>query len=337
MSERLCLERAATAGVREPLQRVNCPGCGRRHEGPSVEEYCRFSLYCCQGCGLQFWHPVEVPDAAWHEMVYQGRDQHVMPLEPGHQFFLSSPRAPKSGSLLDVGCGTGNFLSATRAAGYDVIGIELNQNAARFARKRLGLDVLPLRLEDFVREHPDRRFDAVTFFEVLEHQDKPQAFLKLAKSCLKSGGYLALSVPNRERWQEGTEVLDYPPNHLTRWNARTLNNFLTAQGFEILAICEEPLSVRRAAQVLSMKLRTGLVTRIAGEKPPSPSDLWGMKPQDIQVTLERTSRSVAHQVAFQLVRLKNYALLPAAVLMLPYFRFRGYKGAYLSCLARLKN
>ena len=317
------------------VPRIDCPGCGRPHEEPSIEEYRRFSLYRCLGCELQFWHPAEVPDAAWHELVYQGRDRRVLPLEPGHQFFLSDPRAPKTGSLLDIGCGTGNFLSAARAAGYDVTGVELNQNAARFARERLNLNVLPLRLEDFVREHPKKKFDVVTFFEVLEHQDKPQAFLKLAKSCLGKRGYVVLSVPNRERWQKGTEVLDYPPNHLTRWNARTLGNFLAAQGFEILAIGEERLGVRRAAQVLSMGLRTGLVSFLARENPPSPSDLAEMRPEEIGITLERISHSLAHRATSQLVRLKNYGLLPVALLMLPYLRLKNYKGVYLCCLARL--
>ncbi|MEM2074300.1 MAG: methyltransferase domain-containing protein, partial [Nitrososphaeria archaeon] len=42
------------------------------------------------------------------------------------------------------------------------------------------------------------KFDVITFFEVLEHQDKPVEFLEAIKSMLKPGGYIAGSVPNRE-------------------------------------------------------------------------------------------------------------------------------------------
>jgi len=62
-----------------------------------------------------------------------------MPLEPGHVFFLGDPRAPKQGRLLDMGCGTGNFIAAARDAGFDVTGIEPNQNAVRFAQQHYGL------------------------------------------------------------------------------------------------------------------------------------------------------------------------------------------------------
>ena len=59
-------------------------------------------------------------------------------------------------------------------------------------------------------------------------------FVLLVKQCLKNEGFIALSVPNRERWQKVPDVLDYPPNHLTRWNVPSLTSLLTAQGFEIL-------------------------------------------------------------------------------------------------------
>ena len=80
-----------------------------------------------------------MPDANWYERMYGGRDEELLPLEPGHKYFLADPRAPLSGELLDIGCGTGNFLAAARDAGYSVTGIELDRNAARFAKERLGL------------------------------------------------------------------------------------------------------------------------------------------------------------------------------------------------------
>ena len=86
------------------------------------------------------------------------------------------------------------------------------------------------------------------------------------KNVSRSGGYISLSVPNRGRWQKGVETLDYPPNHLTRWSPLALRNFLEKNGFEVLSMKEEPLNIRRAAQVLSMGLRTGLVAKIAGEQ-----------------------------------------------------------------------
>ena len=317
--------------------RLACPACHADIQKGCLEVFRRMKLYGCPRCDLQFWHPIEIADPAWHELVYQGRDQRILPLEPGHRFFLSDSNAPRCGRLLDIGCGTGNFLLAARAAGFDVTGLELNPSAARFAQDQLGCDrVLPLHPEEFTRVGPRERFDVVTFFEVLEHQDRPREFLKLAKSCLRQRGYVALSVPNRRRWQKGIEVLDYPPNHLTRWDARALTNNLTAAGFEVLSIRQETLGVRRAAQVLSAGMRTGLVSAVAGAAPATPTDLAELKPDARRATIERDS-SLRARIASGLIHAKNFALLPVALALLPYLRFRGHTGAYLYCLARRRD
>jgi SAM-dependent methyltransferase len=276
-----------------------------------------------------------MPNAAWHEKVYQSRDHTALPLEPGHRFFLSDPKVPKSGRLLDLGCGVGNFLAAACDAGFEVTGVELNQSAVRFARETYGLrEVFAVRPEEFRSANPDRKFEFVTFFEVLEHQDNPQGFLNTAKECLVNGGYIALSVPNRGRWQKGIESLDYPPNHLTRWSPLALRNFLEMNGFQVLSMKQEPLNIRRAAQVLSMGLRTGLVAKIAGEEPASPSDLALMPPAEMEQAMERMTHAAGHRLAARLAAWKTSAMLPVAALLLPLLRIRGFTGLYLYCLAR---
>lgn len=315
-----------------------CPACGEMTDSVLSEVFHQASLYSCPNCDLHFWHPVTMPDAAWYEMTYQGRDRTAMSLEPGHRFFLADPRAPKRGRLLDLGCGTGNFLAAARDAGFDVTGIEFDPAAVRFAQQYYGLhEVFALRPEQFRKTRPQEYFDVVTFFEVLEHQDKPRQFLDLAKDLVASRGFLALSVPNRCRWQKGIEPLDYPPNHLTRWSPEALRNLLEREGFEILSMRQEPLGSRRAAQVLSMAMPTGLVSRVAGERPATLADLSDMKPQEAQATVSRLATGPRHRIAARLAQFKTLAILPVASLLLPYFRLRGHTGLYLYCLARKKT
>jgi SAM-dependent methyltransferase len=276
-----------------------------------------------------------MPDREWHELAYESRDQTALPLEPGHRFFLSDPKVPKKGRLLDLGCGTGNFLAAARDCGFDVTGVELNQNAARFARETYGLrEVFAVRPEEFHLANLDKTFEVVTFFEVLEHQDDPQGFLNIAQECLANRGYIGLSVPNRSRWQKGIDTLDYPPNHLTRWSPLALRNFLEKNGFEVLSMKKEPLNIRRAAQVLSMGLRTGLAAKVAGEKPLSPSDLALMPAAEMQQAKKRMNHAAGHRLASGLAAWKSLAMIPAAALLLPLLRIRGCTGLYLYCLAR---
>jgi 2-polyprenyl-3-methyl-5-hydroxy-6-metoxy-1,4-benzoquinol methylase len=55
-------------------------------------------------------------------------------------------------------------------------------------------------LEEFYEYAKEKnlKFDVITFFEVLEHQDKLREFLEMVKGLLREGGYIAGSVPNRK-------------------------------------------------------------------------------------------------------------------------------------------
>jgi SAM-dependent methyltransferase len=276
-----------------------------------------------------------MPDARWYEQMYGGRDEELMPLEPGHRYFLRDALAPGRGELLDIGCGTGNFLAAARDAGYSVSGTELDRNAARFAKNHLGLPrVLGLTISEFAERYPDDKFDVVTFFEVLEHQAAPLEFLEKVKSCLRPRGYIALSVPNRERWLTGPDTLDYPPNHFLRWNAVALRNLLTKQGFEILSVKEQPAGLVHAAQMINMSLRTGLSAAANGNAPASFRDVMQMDPQEAAAALQTSPTPRQRAVQF-LGQVKYMACFPIAVAAYPYIRLRGYKGTYLYLMARL--
>jgi hypothetical protein len=89
--------------------------------------------------------------------------------------------------------------------------------------------------------------------------------------------------------------------------------------------------------VLSAGPRAGLVSRVAGERPPMLADLAEMKPEQMKQTMERVTSHPGHRLAARLVKAKNFALLPAAGLLLPYLRLRGATGLYLYCLARRKD
>lgn len=329
-AEALKTEAAAAAGVA-------CPACGASAAAGPMERYSKYALHECGECGLQFWEPRRMPDGQWYEQVYADRDKAVMPLEPGHRYFLSDDQAPGRGRLLDIGCGTGNFLASAQRAGYEVTGIELDAKAARMARELFELQrVSALEPEELARRYPEERFDVVTFFEVLEHQAEPRAFLEAAKACLRPGGHVALSVPNRERWQAGIDVLDYPPNHFLRWNAASLGRFLRAAGFEILTMREEPLGLRRAAQMVNTALRTGLRRRLAGAAEASFRDVM-QAAEENRPTATSTRPTMRQRVVQGLAAAKRYAVMPLGAAAWPYLRASGKKGAYLYCLAKMSE
>jgi SAM-dependent methyltransferase len=103
-----------------------CPVCFHVAPEKILERFYSYTLHECTGRGLQFWDPREMPSA---------RNKRLLPLEPGHRSFLADQLAPRCGRILDVGCGTGNFLIAASLAGYAVSGIELDPDAATLASR----------------------------------------------------------------------------------------------------------------------------------------------------------------------------------------------------------
>lgn len=86
-------------------------------------------------------------------------------------------------------------------------------------------------LDEFVEFAKDKnlKFDVVTFFEVLEHQDKPKQFLENVGKLLKPNGFIAGSVPNRDfilkeiNWKYFS--VDYPPHHFLRFSSKASPTF----------------------------------------------------------------------------------------------------------------
>jgi SAM-dependent methyltransferase len=97
-----------------------------------------------------------------------------------------------SGSLLDVGTGTGQFLSIARES-FTVLGTEVSESAVRIAKNKYGLDVKQGQVEDI---HFDTRFDVITLFHVLEHVPNPLSTLRRCRELLNSDGILVVAVPN---------------------------------------------------------------------------------------------------------------------------------------------
>ena len=312
-----------------------CPICNRPPEGSALEKQGNYSLFSCPQCGLQFWNPRVLPTAEWYELMYSGRDAKLLPLEPGHKYFLSDPNAPQSGDLLDAGCGTGNFLAAAREKGFRVSGTELDRSAANFARQKLSLEnIFPFSIIDFAAQYPAVKYDVVTFFEVLEHQADPAAFLNAVVSCLRPGGYIALSVPNRDRWLTGPDVYDYPPNHFLRWNEAALCNILQRFGFQIISVKQQPVDFLYAVSMINLALRSGLTKKVTGREDVFFRDLMQMDAAKAAAVIQEAP-TARQRLMRTLGRVKRGLCYPLAGAALPYFRVRGCKAAYLYCLAKL--
>jgi 2-polyprenyl-3-methyl-5-hydroxy-6-metoxy-1,4-benzoquinol methylase len=101
----------------------------------------------------------------------------------------SLPKEEKK--LLDIGCGTGDFLVACKNKGYRVFGVEPNKKANKIATKKIG-EFVYKNLMDIEAS----KFDVITLWHVLEHVPNLEEYIFKIKSLLKPNAILIIAVPN---------------------------------------------------------------------------------------------------------------------------------------------
>jgi SAM-dependent methyltransferase len=144
-------------------------------------------------------------------------------------------RPPGSPRLLDVGCGTGEFLARMKTAGWEASGIEPDEASAEVARTK-GLDVQHAGLGEARLEN--RAFDAVTLNHVIEHLHAPREAIERCRALLRPGGVLWLATPNiaslgHDRFGADWFGLD-PPRHLVLFTPHALERLLREAGFDCI-------------------------------------------------------------------------------------------------------
>jgi len=239
----------------------------------------------CRECGLVRMAPI--PDLGAAGEDYRGFDL------ASYRKFLESFRVPQyerdlawmrengaAGRLLDVGCGTGEFLDVASRAGFRVAGVEPSPTASAIAAERHPV----IRGELLKTDLGGRRFDAVTLWSVLEHVPSPSEVLARAAALLEPGGILALRVPDVRgllprlallihrlalgRISAPLRVLyqlDWHYKHFTGFERRTLARAVENAGFEVIGARREmsytwrSLGLRMGSVILGAGAAAGLV------------------------------------------------------------------------------
>ena len=155
----------------------------------------------------------------------------VSPSSRHPEYWLPDP--PPSAKLLDVGCGSGDFLIQMKYCGWDVLGLEPDPEAVRTARSTHRLPVVEGTLE--TAQLNTDGFDAVSMLHVIEHVPDPGATLRRVWRLLRPGGRLLVITPNAHslgaRAFECSWIGWEPPRHLHVFTSESLQRLLMATGF----------------------------------------------------------------------------------------------------------
>jgi 2-polyprenyl-3-methyl-5-hydroxy-6-metoxy-1,4-benzoquinol methylase len=136
--------------------------------------------------------------------------------------------------LLDVGCGTGDFLVACKNNGWEINGVEPNLNAKKIiVSKLLNNEIIYSSLFEFSNE----KFDVITLWHVLEHVPNLQEYISELKKLLKPNGVLIVAVPNfksydAEYYNEFWAAFDVP-RHLWHFSKKSIDLLFSKHGMSV--------------------------------------------------------------------------------------------------------
>ena len=226
----------------------------------------------CVNCGLVYVNPqpqIDVLEKIYQQGAVTNMDdnptENIMPAKPSNKRisrrinFLKDIKEP--GRLLDVGCGTGEFIYYAQKERWNVFGIDISANRSKIAQIRTGIKIHKGTIHDSSYEM--NSFDLITLFEVIEHLPDVKATLKKAFQLLKPGGIIAISTPNinsLRRLYQGIKWKGFTddPNHIFFFNKKTLISMLKSCGFTI----KKTLTVKISAVALKWLSHFGLGNEI---------------------------------------------------------------------------
>ncbi|WNJ15920.1 class I SAM-dependent methyltransferase [Pontibacter sp. G13] len=170
----------------------------------------------------------------------------------------------KSGNILDIGCGTGEFLATMKKAGWKATGLEPDEGARNQGIQNQGLDVFS---PEQLFELPKSQFDIITMWHVLEHVHRLDDYLSQIHDLLKEDGWFFIAVPNyssldAEFYEKEWAAYDVP-RHLYHFTPNSMKVLLDRFGFEVKRMKSMPFDSFYVS-LLSEKYRHGGVRLISG-------------------------------------------------------------------------
>jgi 2-polyprenyl-3-methyl-5-hydroxy-6-metoxy-1,4-benzoquinol methylase len=210
-----------------------------------------FTIVECLGCGFRFTNPrpkekniykyYQSKNYISHSSTKKGLINKVYHLVRSYQFYKKKEVIHKcsnkrKGKILDVGCGTGDFLKYMASYGWEADGVETDNGAIEVAEKKLGKELK----ENLALIKGEDKYDVITMWHVLEHVYNVEDYLKKINKLLKKGGVLVVGVPNcasydAKKYKENWVAYDLPI-HLSHFRKNNIKELAKKGSFTLNAI-----------------------------------------------------------------------------------------------------
>ena len=279
------------------LETLNeCPVCKSSHFKSylNVVDYTvskkRFNIQQCKACDFLFTNPrpseneigyyyqsqeyISHHDDAkgFMSKVYKTVRDHTI----GEKIKMIDRLKPQKGDLLDIGCGTGNFVQACKESGWNITGVEPDQGARQVASDRTRESIFQ---NIFEPEIAHQKYDIITMWHVLEHVHLLDETIAWLKAHLKPGGEILIAVPNPEshdakKYGEFWAAYDVP-RHLYHFTEKTMKTLMQKHNLKVEAVLPmwfdsfyvSMLSTKYQSGATKMidSMLTGLISNVKGK------------------------------------------------------------------------
>ncbi len=235
----------------------SCPVCGfKQHENFLIaQDHAHskepFNIVACKNCNFKFTNPRPLEEVIYNYYpednyishkstnigiigwVYRKARQYAIRKKYG----IINKHKPRKGSILDFGCGTGEFLKYYQNRDWKIAGMEPSELARDAASTLTGIGIY----QDLkaIKKAPDT-YDVITLWHVLEHVHQIHKTIKTLKKKLNKKGILIVALPNCSSW----DALHYKehwagydvPRHLYHFEPKTFKLFAKGNDLKIKKI-----------------------------------------------------------------------------------------------------
>jgi len=220
-----CADHSVT---REEFDILRCKSCGYAQTFPQPDE---------STIGKYYETDAYISHSETHSGIVNKLYHLIRQFNVRKKLHLVEQMAHRHKSLLDVGCGTGFFLSHCKEQGWNVTGVEQNDKARTKAEERINASVYPS--IDKI-SNTGKTFDVITLWHVFEHlYDINRSFEQL-KSLLNPHGILVLALPNpcskdAEMYGKDWAAFDVP-RHLSHFSRQSIRLLAGKHGMKVKKI-----------------------------------------------------------------------------------------------------
>lgn len=138
------------------------------------------------------------------------------------------------GKLLDIGAGTGDFLTVAKNDGWQTIGIEPSTKAKEIAIKK------GVNFAQDLASLESNSFDIITMWHVLEHVPNIEEYISELKRLIKPTGTIIIAVPNFKSYDakyygEFWAAFDVP-RHLWHFSKTAIQKLFAKENLKLVEV-----------------------------------------------------------------------------------------------------